>query len=245
MDGALIAVTEISDVLNERAAEYRLIGGMAVLLHMNRASLDLPQRATRDADFGVTKVALSQPGLIRQIESLGYQRDAGNRWGRQVRGIAATIDILVPTYTSRARSTVLVGQISTTEVPGLAEALTRPAVVVNAKFELADGTEHRAKVLLPDALGLLALKCGARSARDEQRDAIDLWSCLEVAYAGGVGPDSFDGAPWDQVKMRLIEELVAPGRSLSHIVSGLSENETARRTTRIRGLMLEVVGSAN
>lgn len=40
------------------ADDYRLIGGVAVMLHVERLGLDLPLRATADADFGVPPRAL-------------------------------------------------------------------------------------------------------------------------------------------------------------------------------------------
>ncbi len=107
---------------------------------------------------------------------------AGNRWERAIddRRVAA-VDLLVPAYRTRARSSVRVGGFVTTEVPGLAIALRRPAVVIDAQFRLADGPVAMARVALPDAVGTLALKAGARTVRNERRDAEDLWRCLEVA----------------------------------------------------------------
>lgn len=42
----------------------------------------------------------------------------------------AALDLLVPSNRTRARNTVNVGDVVTTEVPGLAEALRRPGIHV-------------------------------------------------------------------------------------------------------------------
>ena len=80
--------------------DYRLIGGVAVLLHIRRLRLDLPLRTTGDADFGVPPHLLSTPALVPAIEALGYERVAGNRWERHIddRRVAA-VDLLIPAYT--------------------------------------------------------------------------------------------------------------------------------------------------
>lgn len=44
----------------------------------------------------------------------------------------AAVDLLVPAYTSRARQTLKIGDVVTTEVPGLADAMRRPGVAVTA-----------------------------------------------------------------------------------------------------------------
>lgn len=63
----------------------------------------------------------------------------------------------------------------TTEVPGLAEAFRRPGVMVEAELHMTGGAMLVADIVLPDAIGTLALKAGARSVRYEDRDAEDLW----------------------------------------------------------------------
>lgn len=243
MDGGLIAVTDLTNLLSDRDIdEYVLIGGIAVLLHTQRAGLNLPQRATRDADIGFTKLALRQPGLIADVEALGYRRIRGNRWTRMVDGAEATVDLLVPAYTSRPRDNIRVGEVTTTEVTGLAEAFLRPPQIADAAFSLTDGTKLSTSIRLPDPAGMLALKCGARSARTEARDATDLWLCLEVAFVDGITPELFENQPWLDVKQRLVEEFIEPGRAVADIVSGLTDAEATRRITHIRGLLLSVAG---
>lgn len=128
MDGGFTAIGDVTAAMDSCGAkdEYRLIGGAAVMLHIERLELDLPLRATSDADFGVPPKVLRRTDLVAAIEALGYRKVAGNRWERTMddRRVAA-VDLLIPSYRSRVRHTVAVGSVLTTEVPGLAEALRR------------------------------------------------------------------------------------------------------------------------
>ena len=76
MDGGMTAIADVSTAMNVSGNDnaHRLIGGVAVMLHVNRLSLDLPLRATADADFGVPPHILRKPELIDALESLGYRR---------------------------------------------------------------------------------------------------------------------------------------------------------------------------
>lgn len=197
MDGGFTAIADVSAAMAAAGAadDYRLIGGVTVMLHIGRLGLDLPLRATGDADFGVPPHVLRTPDLVRAIEARGYGKVFGNRWERRIdeRRVAA-VDLLVPAYRTRARDTVTVGEVVTTEVPGLAEALKRPGVTIDAELRLTDGAHLDTTVVLPDAVATLALKTLARSVRDERRDVEDLWRCLEIA-ADGVTPSMFDDDP--------------------------------------------------
>jgi hypothetical protein len=64
MDGGFTAICRREPALAEVGAsdQYRLIGGVTVMLHIQRLGLDLPLRATGDADFGVPlPVLLASP----------------------------------------------------------------------------------------------------------------------------------------------------------------------------------------
>lgn len=188
---------------------------------------------------------LQQANLVDAIEALGYQKTAGNRWERPIddRRVAA-VDLLVPTYRTRARHTVRVGAVVTTEVPGLAEALRRPGIALDIEMHLTGETQHRALVVIPDAIGTLALKAGARTVRNETRDAEDLWRCLEVAAAEGVTPGDFEDPALSGLQQLLARELGVGGSSLPVLIAGLQEEAAARMRTRLRALLAEVVGIA-
>jgi len=245
MDGGFTAVADVTGAMEAAGVQgdYRLIGGVTVVLHVQRLGLDVPLRATGDADFGVPPFVLQQAGLVDSIEALGYRKTAGNRWERPIddRRVAA-VDLLVPTYRTRARNTVRIGSVVTTEVPGLAEALQRPGVGLDVEMRLTAGAHLRATVVIPDAIGTLALKAGARTVRNETRDAEDLWRCLEVAAAEGVRPADFEGAALAQLPSLLASELGPDGRSVPALTAGLQDDAAARMRTRLRALLAEVVG---
>ena len=177
-DGSFVAIAEIGSLLGDEP--HRLIGGVAVVLHQHRLGIDHPIRATADADFGVPPYALKDDSLVDSVASLGYQRTSGNRWVRALSDQrSATVDLLVPSYRTRLRSSVQHGSTNTIEVGGLAEALQRDPVPVSATVALTDGELITLDVLLPDLASLLGLKLHARRVRQVDRDAIDLWTCLE------------------------------------------------------------------
>lgn len=246
MDGALVAIADVVGALRSVGADndYRLIGGVAVLLHVQRLGLDLPLRATGDADIGVPPALLRDPALAGHVEALGYRKVGGNRWQRSLPDRrTATVDLLVPTYTSRTRHTVRVGDVVTTEVPGLATALRRPAVALDATLRLSDGTTRATTITLPDAYATLVLKARARTVRSEHRDAEDLWRCLEIAAADGVTPDDVPANDPDRLREVLHRELGPGGPALQLVTSDLRSDAAARLRTRIRALLHDVVGA--
>lgn len=246
MGGGFTAIADTSAAMATSGTtdQHRLIGGVAVMLHVERLGLDLPLRATGDADFGVPPHVLRRPDLVDAIHALGYQEVAGNRWERRIddRRVAA-VDLLIPTYRSRARDTVTVGSIVTTEVPGLAEALRRPAVSIDVELRLTDGETLSTSVVLPDAVGMLALKTLVRTVRTEERDVGDLWRCLEIAAAEGVEPATFDSSvPLARVRAAVWRELGPDGAALGALTAGLQDDAAARLRTRVRALLAETVG---
>jgi len=229
MDGGLTAIAEVAEILagGGKLTECRLIGGVAVLLHQQRLAIDLPLRATGDADFGLPSYLLREPELVAAIEKRGYRKVLGNRWERPIDATrVASVDLLIPTYRSRARDTVRVGDVVTTEVPGLAEALRRPGIEADVEIVLTDGATIGAHVLIPDAASTLGLKAWARTVRQESRDAEDLWRCLEIALADGVTAATLhDDATLAQIVPILRRELGPSGPSLDVITAGVTEAE--------------------
>jgi hypothetical protein len=244
-DGGLIAIVDATSAAQRAGTtEYRLFGGIAVMLHIQRLGLDLPLRETGDADFGVPPYVLRDGSLARELEAVGYGRTYSNRWERAIDETRlAAVDLLVPSYTSRPRHTKRYGDVVTTEVPGLNFALSRPPVVVTARFALSRGEVLAAGVQLPDALSTLVLKLGARRVRDEARDATDLWRCLEIAVADGVSPEDLPNIPViGDVATALYRELGRDGRAVRAITEGLTAEAASQRVTRIQALLLRLTG---
>ena len=76
MDGGFTAIADVAAAMatSETTDQHRLIGGVAVMLHIQRLGLDLPLRATGDADFGVPPHVLRRPDLVDAIKRWGIGR---------------------------------------------------------------------------------------------------------------------------------------------------------------------------
>ena len=87
MDGGFMAIADVSQAMASAGAEddYRLIGGVSVMLHIHRLGLDLPLRATGDADFGVPPHLLRRPELVKAIERLGLPQGLRQQMGTATR----------------------------------------------------------------------------------------------------------------------------------------------------------------
>ena len=244
-DGGLIAITDVSQAMSDTGLEsdYRVVGGIAVMLHVLRTGVDIPIRSTGDADYGVPPRVLTEGKLVREIERRGYAKTEGNRWERQIDDErTAAVDLLIPAYTSRARSSRQVGEVNTTEVPGLAEAFLAEPCAVDAEFILTSGEHLSARVLLPDSKSMIRLKTGARRVRNEDRDATDLWRCLEVANADGVTAADFTTSDVAQIRDLLQRELGRGGDALGIITRDLSPGAAGQTATRIQALLGRIVG---
>lgn len=233
--------------------EARVIGGHMVSLHALRWQLELP-RETLDADLGVTPEIVQTPDLIDRLLRLGYERLGGNRFGRRIEGLPAIegetpqaiVDVLVPSYTSRPRHNRTFGDhLTTTEVPGLAGALLRPAIDVPITFRRRNGLQIQTAVRIPDEVAALVLKVMARTIRRESKDAVDVWRCLEICHAAGVsnadlGPDA------DAVITVLDEDFgrAKPGIAAIRSARGLATGSTLALETRIRALVDSVLPSS-
>lgn len=234
-DGSFVAISEIGRILAGR--KYRLIGGVAVVIHQHLSGLDRPIRATADIDVGVPPVGLKDDSLVANIEAAGYHKIAGNRWARQIDDERrAVVDLLVPAYQTRRRQDVVHGSTSTTEVGGLAEALKRPSVHVVGTVTTTDGAVRDIDVKVPDLASLLGLKLHARRVREEDRDAVDLWTCAELLVAAGEEAE-FAVADFEDVHDLLAAELAPDGPSTRILVSGVTDAEAARRRTRLAALV--------
>jgi hypothetical protein len=250
-DGGFVAMADVTRAaaLADLGDDYRLLGGIAVMLHIQRLGIDVPLRRTGDADFGVPPHALTSGRLVEELEAVGYKKTSGCTWERVLdeRRTAST-DLLIPAYTSRPRVNKEIDsngtKVVTTEVPGLAEALRRTPVRLAVRFVLSDRRAIETEVLLPDAVGMLLLKAGARKVRNEERDSTDLWRCLEVATAEGVTPADLPTDPViGDLGAFLRQELGRGGLSITAITKELTPAAAGRLETRIQAMLLRVTGS--
>ena len=105
------------------------------------------------------------------------------------------------------------------------------------------GEVREATIMLPDALATLVLKARVRTVRDEERDAQDLWRCLEIAAVEGVTPELVNTEDGTDLRDLLDRELGLGGAPLNAATRGL-QDAAARLRTRIRSLLADVIGGA-
>jgi len=242
---ALEAVSSVTD-----GHVVRIIGGYMVTLHAYRYGLNL-LRQTMDADIGVPPHVISDSGLLLKLSDLGYTKTSGNRFEKIVDNYeaksitAAIIDVLIPTYTSRARNNVKVGGLVLDEVPGLAEAFQRPPIKIKLKVNHRDSKSKEFGLQLPDEISALVLKVMARTVRKKDTDSIDIWRCLEICQAAKIENllEELPAEIGNQVHQVLKNEYMGNGIGLLEIrqAERLSDSSFQERKTRINALMQRVL----
>jgi hypothetical protein len=256
-DLGFIAMSDLSTVLATNESSYRVIGGHMVTALVARRGLgpDL-YRETGDTDLGVPPVLVRDGNLIDRFRDAQYRQIEGNRFVRAVTDIPvdiagssnaerlAVIDVLVPAYTSRPRSNRrITDHLVTTEVPGLAAALMRPPLILDLELHRLNGEHLEVRLAFPDEVAALVLKAFATRVRARDSDLVDLWRCLEVAFAAEVTPEEFaDGEPGRAAAIvsGLFDRRDGPGMAGLVDAQRLGASEADRRFTRIRALIERV-----
>jgi hypothetical protein len=217
-------------------------------------------RETGDVDLGIPPVVARDHNFVSRLKDLNYLQVAGNRFARKLSDIPAGmkerrgsgdpeafIDILVPAYASRARENVQVGEnLFTTEVPGLQLALARPPVTITLGLRRLNGEMLQCELPFADEVSALVLKGLATRVRSKDTDITDIWRCLEIAFAAGVGPENFaSGVRAESAELirSLFSTCNAPTTTLA-LGQRLSAEAADARLTRIRALIARVLGSA-
>lgn len=259
-DLGYVALADLSAVLGtDEMANHRVIGGRMVTLLAARWQLGPAlYRETADTDLGVPPVVVQEHGLISRMKELGYEQVAGNRFARHVPEIPvhvygaedsprkAVVDLLVPAYTSRARTNLRISdEVVTTEVPGLALALQRQPITMVLELHRLNGDMLTAELSFPDEVSALVLKCFATQVRRKATDVADVWRCLEVAFAAGIGPDNFaegDAADAAEIARALFDRRDGSGMTGLAEEKQLSRSAADQRFTRLRALVARVIG---
>jgi hypothetical protein len=259
-DLGYVALSDLSQALGtEPRGNYCVIGGHMVTALVARWQLghDL-YRETGDTDVGVPPVLAQDAGLIQRFMDLGYVQQAGNRFARTMHDVPvrikgeedpvreAAIDVLVPVYTNRPRQNVRFGDhLVTTEVPGLAIALNRPLIKMSMELERLNGQVLDIALLFPDEVSALVLKSLATKVRSKATDIVDVWRCLEVAYAAGRTPDEFMEdvqAESASVVRSLFATRMGDGMTAIIDEQRLSAKAANERYTRLLALIARVLG---
>ena len=196
--------------------------------------------------------------MVARLTDDGNRLTSGGRFRRTVEDLAtgtgegapslqATIDILVPTYTGHARQNRRVGELVTTEVKGLAEAIRRPSIDVDLRLVRLDGSTLDAALCVPDEVAAFTVKALATTVRSKPTDSVDVWRCLELLSAAGVEPGAFaedDAVAAARRAHQLFDDRLALG--MAHLTSERSLNAESADSlhTRIQALMARCLPEA-
>jgi hypothetical protein len=195
---------------------WRILGGHMVNLH---------------ADLAVEVLAIRDGDLLERLRSLGYDNSlSGNRFEKDTGTTAvATIDLLVPSYTSSHVPSLDAGPIAVDGIPALHVALARPPVSVTLHVATSTGAALTTTVQLPELPAAIAVKTFAYVSRQAPRDAADLHRLLEAAYLTDVRWPS--GPTFREASGALTRHFDSPGHGLRSVAS-----DSATRT-RMRALV--------
>jgi hypothetical protein len=259
-DLGYVALSDLAQALGDIPEDFRVIGGHMVTVLGARWQLGYElYRETGDVDLGITPIVARDRHVVNRLKNLDYTQVAGNRFARGLSDIPVTmkdaedsplpeafIDVLVPAYTSRARENVQVGDdLFTTEVPGLQLALARPPVTITLEMRRLNGATLQAELPFPDEVSALVLKSLATTVRSKDTDMTDLWRCLEIAFAAGLGPADFTRGVRAEaagvIRSLFSSRRGAPAAALA-AEQRLSAEATDVRFTRIQALIARVLG---
>lgn len=255
-DLGFAALTDLAGLLG--GSEHRIIGGHMVSVLAARWNLGAAlMRETADTDLGAPPIVVRDHRLIERLITLGYVPIAGNRYARPISATPvivdgrevprhAIIDVLVPAYTSRPRDNQRISELLvTTEVPGLAFALARPALRLTLALRRLDRASEDIELSFPDEVAALALKLRATQVRNKATDIVDVWRCLEIGFAAEVSRASFGRAGCDDevaIARALFDHRDGPSMRALCDEQRLSSRAGDERFTRIRALIERVLG---
>jgi hypothetical protein len=110
---------------------------------------------------------------------------------------------------------------------------------------LTDGSALTSHVVIPDPGAMLGLKAWARTVRREDRDAEDLWRCLDIALAADVSAEDLHVDPTLAEMIPILRREFGPAEAALEVITrGMSEPERTRRRTRVRALLAEIAGTS-
>jgi hypothetical protein len=257
-----VALSDLSQIMRAQPSDsYRIIGGhmMTALSHRWRLGADL-YRETGDADIGVPPVTIRERDLVSDLLGLGYVQVDGSRFERELPqlrpaltgaatvNLRAAIDVLVPAYDSRPRANKRVGDVVASQALGLALALQLPPVTMALRLARLDHSHIDADLMFSNEVAALAMKALVTTVRHKDTDIVDLWRCLEICQAAHLRLADF-GTHDDLIRAaHITRDLFADRngvgmRSLSAYF-GLSPTGADQRHTRIKALLVSVLGGA-
>ena len=96
-----------------------------------------------------------------------------------------------------------------------------------------------------DEVSALVLKSLATRVRSKDTDTADVWRCLEIAFAAGIGPENFASGIRAE-SAEVVRALFSHRRNIPAAALGLGQRPSVEaadaRVTRIRALIAQVLG---
>jgi hypothetical protein len=117
-------------------------------------------------------------------------------------------------------------------------------VAIALELRRLNGQTLYCELPFADELSALVLKALATNVRVKDTDIGDIWRCLEIANAAGLGPADFQrGTPAEgaAVVRQLFGSHRSPAMRRLALQQHLSPEGSAQRHTRILALMLRVL----
>lgn len=124
-------------------------------------------------------------------------------------------------------------------------ALARPPTTITLELRRLNGTTLHCELPFPDEISALVLKSLATTVRSKDTDITDIWRCLEIALAAGLGPADFTrGVRADAAEV--IRSLFGSRRGAAVAALAAEQHLSAEaadtRLTRIRALIAHLLG---
>ncbi|PPF47177.1 hypothetical protein C5B85_02585 [Pseudoclavibacter sp. AY1F1] len=181
-DASFRALADLTQALDGEENAGVVGGHMVSILCARFPSPGTVERRTNDADGGVPAAFAATGAPHERLLAAGYEAIDGNRYELvEENGAVRTVDLLVPTHSSKFASKSIDGR-AFDSMPGLDLALARP-LTVDLNVTLSNKSELELGVTLPAVEGAVILKSYAWAGRLATKDAIDLHSLFRVVVA--------------------------------------------------------------
>ncbi|MGA6209220.1 hypothetical protein ACPESR_31125 [Nocardia testacea] len=160
---------------------YRIIGGhMVQLLSHAYPTPDVINRATVDADAGISPLVATEQDLHEALKKCGYEAVQGNSYTRDSPHGKISIDLLV-TPDAEGKPQVL-GDRRFDAAPGLSLALAAAPVYVAACVRLRNADKISFTAPLPGVEIAVVMKALAWKKRFQHKDLVDLCTLLGITH---------------------------------------------------------------
>jgi predicted nucleotidyltransferase len=231
-DASLRALADVVKVASKQRP-WLIVGGYMVVLHGLRSGLDVPSRATPDADIAVNLQGWRMRRFIKNLRKLGYDNPRfSNRFQREVGGATASIDVMIPSFSTKHQPNIDVGVIAIDGMPFVDVALNGKPVTFPVTLEFSTGERLVLEARIPDVVTAIAIKTFAIAERSNPKDARDVAALLLVVDAEGAAGRWESGAAFTTAARQLHAQFDTPGSALAEATDSPELRERLRKITR-------------